>query len=198
MNRLRLRTGLAAVSSLALVVAACGDDSDDDTTDRTAPAESDATDTADADEPTEADDGEAVIVRGVDYAFEDLPDTVSVGTQLTLVNESDEELHELVAFRIPDDEERSAEELFEAPPEGEDEAPPDMVLIAPPGEEGEAVLGDGTLTEPGRYALGCFIPTGADPAEYMAAAEEATNGPPEVAGGPPHFVHGMFAELTVE
>jgi hypothetical protein len=44
----------------------------------------------------------------------------------------------------------------------------------------------------------CFIPTGADPQEYLTAAQEATDGPPQVEGGPPHVVHGMFAEFTVE
>ncbi len=33
-----------------------------------------------------------------------------------------------------------------------------------PGEEGMPVVGDGTVTEPGRYAVVCFIPVGADPA----------------------------------
>ena len=58
--------------------------------------------------------------------------------------------------------------------------------------------GDGTLTEPGRYLVLCAIPTGADPGEYLAAAAASEGGPPEgVAGGPPHFVNGMWAEVTV-
>jgi hypothetical protein len=33
----------------------------------------------------------------------------------------------------------------------------------------------------------------------MAAAQAAGDGPPEgVAGGPPHFTAGMYAEFTVE
>jgi hypothetical protein len=44
----------------------------------------------------------------------------------------------------------------------------------------------------------CAIPTGVDPEEYLAAAAGAAGGPPDVAGGPPHFTHGMAAELIVE
>ena len=44
----------------------------------------------------------------------------------------------------------------------------------------------------------CFIPTGADPQEYLDAAAETDEGRPQVDGGPPDFVHGMYAELTVE
>ena len=72
------------------------------------------------------------------------------------------------------------------------------MLLAPPGEGAIAAVGDGTLSEPGRYAIICAIPTGADPAEYLAAAAESEGGPPEVPGGPPHFVNGMFAEIVVE
>jgi hypothetical protein len=75
-----------------------------------------------------------------------------------------------------------------------------MVLLQPPGSDEQIVaVGDGTLTEPGRYVLMCFIPTGADPDEYLAAAA-ASDGeaPTGVAGGPPHVVNGMYAELQVE
>ena len=145
----------------------------------------------------EADD--TVEVRLVDYGFDGLPDEVAAGTQLTITNEADAELHELVAFRLPDDESRSVTELAQLPPEelmatlGD----PVTVLLAEPGGETVAAVGDGTLTEPGRYAILCFIPTGVDPSEYLQAAAESEGGPPQVDGGPPHFVHGMIAELTV-
>ena len=77
------------------------------------------------------------------------------------------------------------------------EAGVDTVIVAPPSGDGLVVEGTGVLTEPGRYAIICVIPTGADPGEYLAAAAEAEGGPPDVAGGPPHIVEGMFAELTV-
>lgn len=70
------------------------------------------------------------------------------------------------------------------------------MVIAPPGDSGFAVEGTGVLSEPGRYAVICAIPTGADPDEYLAAAAESEGGPPQVAGGPPHLAMGMFAEVT--
>ena len=59
-------------------------------------------------------------------------------------------------------------------------------------------VGDGTLTEKGRYAVICGIPVGADPAAYLAAVQNARGGPPEVAGGPPHLTRGMYGEITVK
>ena len=140
-----------------------------------------------------------VTIGAVDYAFEDVPAEIEAGTQLSLTNTSTEELHELVAMRLPDEERRSAAELLTLPEEqlgamfGNE---PATVLIAPPGAEGMAVVGDGVLTEPGRYILLCGIPIGADPQEYMAAAQSG-DGPPQVQGGPPHFATGMFAEIVV-
>ena len=150
------------------------------------------------------DDPEAVELTAVDYAFEDLPDRVKVGTEITMHNDSSTELHELIAYRLPDDEKRSAADLM-ALPETELGAlfagPPPFALVAPPGESSTPVIGDGTITEPGRYLVFCAIPQGADPAEAMAAmqvAAEADAGPPQIAGGPPHFVHGMYNEFVVE
>ena len=198
------------VSLLAVgALAACGSD-DDDASESTAAAASATTaaaaDTVGASETTTAgsthEEMVMVTVDAVDYAFEDLPDTVSAGTMLSLTKSSEAELHELVAFRLPDEEQRPVEELI-ALPAAELEAlfvgEPATVLIAPPGEAGFPALGDGTLTEPGRYAIMCFIPIGIDPAEYLAAVEAAGGGPPQIEdAGPPHFTAGMWAELAVE
>ena len=203
------RTLLAATLTAGLLLAACGDD--DDTTDAAA-GDAAVTTTTEApaeDEPTvtgasaggDADAAPGTLeVEAVDYAFQGLPESVPAGTKLTFTNSSTAELHELVAMRIPDEETRSLEELLTLP-ESELGAvfggPPATVLLAPPSGEQISALGDGTLAEPGRYALVCFIPTGADPAAYLA--EAGPDGPPEnVAGGPPHIVHGMHAELVVE
>lgn len=144
-------------------------------------------------------DGPTIAVNAVDYAFQDLPESVPAGSQIALANSSATELHEIVVLGpLPADETRSVPELLALP---EDQLPaiePVLVMLAPPGEQGFAVVGDGTLTEPGRYAVICAIPVGADPAEYLAAAEAGGDGPPQVEGGPPHFTEGMFAELTVE
>jgi plastocyanin len=191
MNRVTMR-GAAAMAVIALLVAGCGDDEDDDVG---AAGEGETTTSAAA-EDEEA--GATVEVTTVDYEFQGLPDTAAAGTVLSLVNESEAELHEIVAFRLDDAEDRSVEDLL-ALPEGEfDPGMPATVLLAPPGGEQITALGDGTLTEPGRYAVICAIPTGADPAAYLKAAQESQGGPPEVEGGPPHFTMGMYAEITVE
>lgn len=136
-----------------------------------------------------------------DYAFTDLPSELAAGSSLTVDNRSDDELHELVAVRLPDDEDRVVEDLLQLPPEELAAFFPGVraVLLQPPGSSDViAAEGDGTLTEPGRYLVLCAIPTGADPEEYLAAAAEADGGPPQgVDGGPPHFVNGMWAELDV-
>lgn len=151
----------------------------------------------------DADAADAAVVDGVlaveltDFSFGDLPDEVPAGTRLTIDNAASSELHELVAVRLADDDARSAEEIVH----GDLEAaltggPPAAVLLAAPGGEQIDAVGDGTLAEPGRYLIVCMIPTGVDPAEYLAAAA-GSDGPPQVAGGAPHVAHGMFAELTV-
>ena len=141
-------------------------------------------------------------VTAADYAFQDLPGTVDAGTTLNLTNVSTQEIHEMVVIRIPDNERRPVGELLDLP-EAEQEAifgagEPAMVLVAPP-NRGEVIkaVGDGTLTEEGRYAVVCFIPVGADPAAYLAAAQNPDAGPP-VGGGPPHVTRGMFGEIRVE
>jgi hypothetical protein len=151
-----------------------------------------------SDDATEVAAGGPVEVTLVDFAFEGLPESVPAGTEFTVANAADAELHELVAFRLPDDETRSIDELVHLSPGELVDAlgEPAAVIIAAPGGEPIHAVGDGTLSEPGRYAVMCFIPTGADPAEYLAAAAES-EGPPQVDGGPPHFVHGMAVELTV-
>ncbi len=69
------------------------------------------------------------------------------------------------------------------------------VILAPPGGGNIVPVGDGTLSEPGRYAILCFIPTGIAPQEYLDAVA-ATGEPPE-SELPPHFVHGMMGEIIV-
>lgn len=143
-----------------------------------------------------AEDG-VLTVEMADFHYGDLPEEVPAGTRLTIENTSTAELHELVAIRLPDDDDRSVEEILDDDPSALfADGPPATVLLAPPGGEQIAAVGDGTLVEPGRYLVLCAIPTGADPDEYLAAAA-TSDGPPQVDGGPPHFVHGMADELLV-
>ena len=181
------RTALLLAMLLAMVLASCGGDGAIAPT-TTEPEPTTTTTTA---EPS------LIVVDAVDFAYENLPATIAAGTAVSLRNVSDVELHEFVAIRLPDDEERSVGELVQNPDDLVAYFPNvATVIIAPPGEDGFPVEGDGTLSQPGRYAIICAIPTGVDPAVYLAAAAES-EGPPEVDGGPPHFLAGMYAEVVV-
>ncbi len=145
--------------------------------------------------------GDTKTVTAADYSFQNLPKEVGAGTELKLKNSSTKELHEMVVIRIPDAEKRPVADLVNLPEAQQDAVfgggQPAMVLIAPPGG-GEVIkaVGDGKLTEKGRYAVVCFIPTGADPQAYLNAP--LSDGPPQVAAGPPHVAQGMFGEITVK
>lgn len=194
---------LIPLIALLAMTAGCGDDDADDASDGDGRSETTAVEAPDGeavDDEETSEDGKAVEVVAVDYGFEGLPEQVELGTDLRLRNASAQEAHELVAFALPSSEQRTIDELVALPAAelgalfaGE----PAMVLVAPPLADGFAAVGDGTLTEPGRYVLFCAIPTGADPEEFLAAAQEAQDGPPQVDGGPPHFTQGMYAELRV-
>ena len=132
-----------AVSLLAAGLAllpACGEDEDDSGSATTTTEEATSTTGVAAGEPAgddPADEPGVVEVELVDYAFEDLPESVPAGTRLAITNSSEAELHELIAFRIPDEETRPVEELVELPDEELGtifgEGPPATVLLAGPG-----------------------------------------------------------------
>ena len=181
---------LVAMTLALAVTVGCGNDG----------AGEAATTTTEASTTTSAPATSTVEVTTVDYAFEGLPTELEAGTTIEVRNTSAAELHELVAIRLSDDERRSIEELLALPPEELEAlfaAPPALVAVAPPGEDAFVALGDGTLDEPGRYAIVCFIPTGADLQAYLSVFEANPDQPPQVDGGPPHFTAGMHAELLV-
>jgi hypothetical protein len=169
--------GLLCTAALGFSLAACGDDSG-------------------------SASAKPVTVKLEDFKFRDLPKSVKAGTQFSVQNISKSELHEFVAIRIPDNEKRSVGDLVKLPEEEQGkifgDALPATVLLAPPGGDQITAVGDGKITEPGRYAIVCFIPTGVDPKAYLEAAEKSGDGPPQVDGGPPHALNGMFAELEVK
>ncbi|HQZ33416.1 MAG TPA: hypothetical protein PK020_03275 [Ilumatobacteraceae bacterium] len=197
------RLALSAPLLACLLLAACG--SDDDGAASTQPGISSTTASAAVDATTTPIDtgaGEtSVTIVASDYSFGDVPASIAPGTRLALKNSSPDELHEMVVVRIPDAETRSIAELM-ALPEAEVDAifgsgPPAIVQLSMPGsDEFIPALGDGTLTEPGRYAMVCFIPQGVDPQAYLDASS-SSDGPPDVPGGPPHALLGMYAEFTV-
>jgi plastocyanin len=142
--------------------------------------------------------GQAEIV-GMDFGFL-APDTVAAGTTLTFRNDSAVEYHEVAVLRIADDESRSIQELLELP---EEESMRSLEFVgvasALPETEGDVLQGTLTLTGPGRYALLCFIPQGADPDAAHAAFHALDDGPPpDLGDGVPHAFLGMVRELTVE
>jgi hypothetical protein len=182
---------LMALAVIAVALVACG--SDDDTKDTTSPPSTAAA----------LAGGAAINVTAADYSFTGLPATAKAGSKFAMKNASDKEVHEMIMIRIPDTEKRPVSELV-ALPEAEADAifanvEPATVLVALPGQEAQAVEGDGTVTEPGRYAVVCFIPVGADPKIVEDAMKDPNpTGPPNMGDGPPHVTKGMSAEITIE
>ena len=139
-----------------------------------------------------------------DYHFDGIPATIPAGSKLTFTNSSTKEFHEMVVIRLDDSEQRTVPQLLAL---GEEQlmamfgsTEPAAVLLGPPGGAPQIeAVGDGTLSEPGRYLFVCTIPVGADPAEIAKAMSGAQDGPPPTADGPttPHHAVGMWAEAVV-
>lgn len=186
---------IPATALVALLPAACSSDADGASTAKTTTSMHDEQTTHAAGQSGPA----TYEVTLSDYSFSGLPESVAAGSKLSVSNAAATELHELVAFRLPDDETRTVEELVALPPAeiGATLGAPVTVLLAAPGGEQIAAVGDGTLSEPGRYAIICAIPTGVAPEVYLSAAAQSNGEPPQVDGGAPHMAHGMHTELTV-
>jgi plastocyanin len=143
-----------------------------------------------------------ISVTGQDYSFSGVPEVVASGAEFTFTNSSGAEVHEMVLVKVADVETRTIEELLELPEEESNTLVEFQgVLVALPGEEGANPEGPGssiTVTEPGRYALVCFIPQGADPAAVSEAMAGGGEGPPDMGDGTPHALLGMWAEFQVD
>lgn len=141
-------------------------------------------------------------ITGQDYLFEDVPEVAASGAELTFTNGSGAEVHEMVVVRIADGEERPLAELLELPDdESESIIEFQDVLVALPGDDGvspESGNASVALDEPGRYAIVCFIPQGADPAVVEEAMAGGAEGPPDMGDGTPHAFLGMASEFQVE
>jgi uncharacterized cupredoxin-like copper-binding protein len=125
---------------------------------------------------------QTVEVPMVDFAYEDVPESLEAGPVVFSAPNEGVEAHELVLLRRADDAEESWEEILAMEDdEAMQRAEFVTVAFAPAGESSSAVA---ELRE-GEYAMICAIPVGTD----------ATG---EVDGdGPPHFEAGMIATFTV-
>lgn len=129
-------------------------------------------------------------IVAVNYAFDEVPETVAAGQVGIRLDNQGTEVHEAVLLRIDDDADESVEDLLALPEEEAMELTEFAgVAFAGPGEQGYAVAD----LDPGRYALVCFIPVGTTsldgaPGPDGEGAVEA----------PPHFTEGMATEFLVE
>ncbi len=188
---------LAVAACTTFVLAACGDDDD-------------AVETTTAGTVALAASipgSNTVTVVATDYKFDGLPAEAAAGTKFVLQNDSTEEVHEMIMIRIPDGEDRTIGQLAALPEEESDAVfgttEPATVIVALPGEAGQPVVGDGTVTEPGRYGVVCFIPKGADPDVVREAMSQPPGtgpdeGPPDMGTGQPHIMQGMYAEIVIK
>ena len=124
---------------------------------------------------------ETIDVQAMDYHFEGIPEQLSTGYHVVNFENAGTEMHEMLTIRINDGVTESVEELINLP---EEEVESKITMInaefAPPGGTD---VGSWNLTQPGNYAVLCFIPVG--------SAGEAEG------EGPPHFTQGMIHEFTV-
>ncbi len=116
-------------------------------------------------------------VRGVDFAFEGIPDELDAGrVSIEFTNETEQaEPHEMVLMKRLDGADESVTELLEMPEEELfGKVAPAAVAYADDAGGTNVALVD---LEPGAYIAICMIPTDGD--------------------GPPHAANGMVDEFTV-
>lgn len=121
-----------------------------------------------------------VDLMAVDYAFENLPDSLKAGpVSLSMMNHSDKgEIHVAVVLRSKDPQISTVEKLLAVPlPELEGSTEVLGVAAAPPGASGGILLD----LKPGRYFVVCPVPVGGDESS-----------------GDIHMAHGMASVLEVK
>lgn len=120
-------------------------------------------------------------VSAKEYEYDGVPDTLSTGYTVVNFSNDGNESHEMFAFKVNDGVTTSVHDLLDQPQEqAMSEITPVNATFAQPGGTDTTSW---NLSEPGHYAIVCFVPTG-------STAE--TEG-----SGPPHFVQGMIHEFTV-
>jgi uncharacterized cupredoxin-like copper-binding protein len=120
-------------------------------------------------------------VTAVDFGYEGVPDELAAGYHVVNFTNAGHEQHEMFTFRFNEGTTETFEEIVDLP---EEEVftkitPVNAVFAMPGGSDTTSW----NLTEPGRYAIVCFIPVG---------SVGETDG-----DGPPHFTEGMFREFNV-
>jgi plastocyanin len=134
----------------------------------------------------------ALTVTGVEYAYEGVPQTAPAGTVVTFVNAGNE-VHQIVAARRNDGVIASLDELLAMPEEESNKLVTILgMAVALPGETAPDTI---SLDKPGTYFFVCFIPVGVT--AFPSLAPDATPTESLVPDGPPHFIQGMVAEITV-
>lgn len=136
--------------------------------------------------------GSALTVTGVEYAFQGIPHTAPAGTVVTFAN-AGKEVHQMIAARRNDGVTASLEELL-AMPEAES-GKLVTILGGPVASPGETAADRIILDRPGTWFFVCFIPVGTTSLPSLAPG--ATPNEALMPEGPPHFLQGMVAELTV-
>jgi len=193
---MRRTFSLLLAASLLLILAACSNDeaggspsaSPSNLPASSAPAVSPSAASPSAASPDAS--GSAVEVVGVDYAFQGIPPTATVGTSFSLRNEG-QEAHELVLVRKNPDVTLSFDELLALP---EDQAFNQVAFLGQvAANPGETAPGTVTADAPGDYLAICFIPQG------LTQLPEGSLGPDaSLPAGAPHFTLGMRQEFTVQ
>ena len=193
---MRRTFSLLLAASLLLILAACSNDeaggspsaSPSNLPASSAPAVSPSAASPSAASPDAS--GSAVEVVGVDYAFQGIPPTATVGTSFSLRNEG-QEAHELVLVRKNPDVTLSFDELLALP---EDQAFNQVAFLGQvAANPGETAPGTVTADAPGDYLAICFIPQG------LTQLPEGSLGPEaSLPAGAPHFTLGMRQEFTVQ
>jgi hypothetical protein len=128
-------------------------------------------------------------VAASNYVFEGLPRNVAAGPAVFTFENTADEFHEMILFRINDDVTENIGELLALPEkEAMAKVTPAGAVFAPPGETSYTAVD----LAPGRYAAACFLPKGATP-EAMEEMESSGSEPE----GKPHFMLGMAQEFEV-
>lgn len=127
----------------------------------------------------------ALAVKGVDFGFTGLPETVDAGRVAILFTNEGAEAHEIAVMRRKDGVTESFEELLSLPEEeAMGKVTPVGGAFAPTTDSRALLVGN---FEPGDYIAICFVPTGTT----------MSDGAMTEGSGAPHFAHGMQQEFTV-